>query len=145
MPITHSGFVQPNLIQIPSIPLSHRAEPDIEVQSYLPTSLVSKDARQKLQEIQDQILASRARQNQTRSRKRKRPDKSHADDGWDGWLASKRAGSEQRQFYIQCLAYMKSLKDPASGRALSASVNALPSHDKFPQFYQHVRKIQIHK
>jgi hypothetical protein len=106
----------------------------IEIPLQIPPTIFSAEARSKLQEEQDAIFAARAKLLKGKKRKRE-PDE--VSDESSGWLDSR--GSLQKRFYLEIIARLKGEKEPTSGRLLAAPILNLPSHEKFPQFYQYIK------
>lgn len=108
----------------------------IEIPLQIPSSVLSSEAKTKLQEKQDVIFAARAKLFKGKKRKRE-PDQ--IPDESSGWLDPRETGSLQKRFYLEVIARLKSEKEASSGRSLAAPILNLPSHEKFPQFYQYIK------
>lgn len=105
----------------------------IEIPLQLPPSILSNEAKQRLQDEQDEILSARAKL--FKGKKRKREVDEVADES-SGWLEPRETGSAQKKFYLEVIGRLKAEKEAETGRSLSAPINNLPSQEKFPQFYQ---------
>ena len=108
-------------------------EQGIEIPLQLPPSVLSNEAKQKLQEEQDEILSARAKLFKGKKRKR---EVDEVPDESSGWLEPRETGSAQKKFYLEVIGRLKAEKEAETGRSLSAPINNLPSQEKFPQFYQ---------
>lgn len=110
-------------------------EQGIEIPLQLPPSVISNEAKQKLQEEQDTIFSARAKLFKGKKRKR---DTDEVPDESSGWLEPRETGSAQKKFYLEVISRLKAEKERESGRPLSAPIASLPAQEKFPQFYQYV-------
>lgn len=113
-------------------------EQGVEIPVQLPPSVISNEAKKRLQEEQDAIFAARAKLYKGKKRNR---DIDEVPDESSGWLEPRETGSAQKKFYLEVIGRLKAEKEPESGRSLSAPISNLPSHEKFPQFYQYVSQV----
>lgn len=115
-PSTPLGYQTAHSMQQPSslpifvpVPLlTATGELNTEQQIFVPPSVFSKEAKSRLQQEQAKMFANRANALST-TKKRKRSDE--VADSSTGWLERRPTNSEQKHFYLEILARIRSEKD----------------------------------